>query len=582
MNALDRTRIAEADRHALSVLVVDDEAWLAEELADGMGSAGIAARIVHSAAEALAVLATDATIGVVVTDLRMPGQDGLSLARHLIEGRRPEHALKLVVMTGHATIDDAAAAVRTGVFDFLRKPFALDEMLSAVTKALDAARRERCEAVSRHAAASRLAMAEAETASLRDRDPETGLPDRAAFLSCLATLSAEGGALVLGLDRMGAVAEGAGRGMLADILAKVAGRLRATVPADALLARTGDAEFGVAMPMLTDALARQLGLAMLQAIAMPIASHGHTILPTGHVGFALAAAIGATPADAATQVALGAARRGGHTRVVGFTPAMHDAAARRLRLEQDLHRAIGLGGIRLHFQPIANPVDRRAFAFEALMRWRHPELGTISPGEFIPLAEENGSILDLGALAVAEAARQAAAWRGWIEAGHYISVNVSARQLVNMDLPALFAAALRGEGLPASALVCELTETLAADEEARPVLRELRAMGVRIALDDFGVGYSSLGMLRRLPVDLAKLDRSLIVEGAKDASGRQLLIGMANVISALGLKVVAEGVETEEQFALACAAGCTGVQGYLLSPPLAAKDATDFIAAQTG
>lgn len=556
----------------LGVLVVDDESWVAEELADGLRDAGFPVRVAQSAAEALRRLASEPEIGVVVTDLRMPGEDGLSLARRLLEDRRGERALRLVVMTGHATIDDATAAVRTGVFDFLRKPFALDEMLAVVGTALDAAAREREEAALRHSTMSRLAVAEAETETLRGSDSLTGLPNRAVLLRRLASLPPGGGALVVAIERIAAIAEGAGHDTADAALREAARRMLAVIPDGCLVARTGDAALAAILPDITEAEMHRLGCAVLAAIAEPMRCLGHSVALSASLGFVLASERGATPPEMALEAALAAARRMGAGAVVGFTPAMHAAAARRMRIEHELRDAVALGQLALHYQAVADPQRLRPYAFEALMRWHHPALGPVPPAEFIPLAEENGTILDLGAMAIAGAACQAAAWRGWIAGGRSISVNVSARQLMGADVPRLFARALEAERLPHTALVAELTESFAAGAGAVPVLRELRRIGLRVALDDFGVGYSSLGMLRELPVDIVKFDRSLVANAALDPPGRQLLLGMAGMVGALGLKVVVEGIETPAQLAIAAEAGCAGVQGYLVGRPLPAAD----------
>jgi diguanylate cyclase (GGDEF)-like protein len=564
---------------ALSVLVVDDEVWIAEELAIGLKEAGMRVQTAVSAIQARAALAACNDIGVVVTDIRMPGEDGLSLVRRAVMNRPPLRAVETVVMTGHATVDDAVAAVRAGAFDFVRKPFPLDEIIGVVGDALARA------AEKRRAARSGFGLAPAVGTV---QDEAHGVADRAAFVARLrAAAEAEPEALrdaaviALDLDHFGALNDAAGSAAGDAVLAEVAARMRRQLGPDWFLARLGADDFA--------AFARDAGGAeglaaaaerLRAALERPFLVQGESFAVTASMGTAHGSVAGGGRLDDAALLAMGAARRAGGARVTAFVPALRTTAERRLAILKALRQATDLGQMELHYQPIFRAADRRLIGFEALLRWRHPELGPISPAEFIPLAEDGPAILTIGAWVIEAAARQAAAWRRLGPAAPYIAVNVSGRQVAETDVPGRFATALAAHGLPAEALVAEITETVAAGPAAGAVVAALQAQGIRVALDDFGMGYSSLGVLGSLRVNTVKLDRSLLSGIERPGRERQLFAGLATTIRALGLSIVAEGVETEEQFRAVAEAGCQATQGYLLGAPLRAAAAEALVVAE--
>jgi diguanylate cyclase (GGDEF)-like protein len=571
----------------LSVLVVDDEVWIAEELALGLEESGLKVKIATSAITAQAALAETVDVGVVVTDIRMPGEDGLSLVRRLVMNRPDSEAIETVVMTGHATIEDAVAAVRAGAFDFVRKPFTLDEMIAVVTAARHRAAAKRREAQDRVTEAQRLLLAEAQREEARARDALTGLPNRSAFAAHLTELSAEqmrDGAgivvIVVDIDNFAALNEAAGSATGDAVLLAMATRLQRTTGPGWFVARIGSDEFGLASG---DCASQADALAMAERIRLaveePVNHTSGMLRLTASVGVAHRVAGDHVALDDAALVAGSVARREGGSRCVLFTPAMQEAAERRLAITQDLPYAVERKQISLYFQPIFRIEDRRLLGFESLLRWRHPTLGFVSPGEFIAIAEESRLIVDLGGWAIRAAARQAAEWKAATERQLYVTVNLSGRQIAEADMPAQFRAALEAEGLPAAALVAEVTETVALGPKAGETVDALRALGIRVALDDFGAGYSSLGVLGGLSVDTVKIDRALVMRVVTDTRERRLLTGLVATIHALGLKVVAEGVETEGQLEVVRQAGCEAVQGYLLGRPLTAAAATTLVEA---
>ena len=266
------------------------------------------------------------------------------------------------------------------------------------------------------------------------------------------------------------------------------------------------------------------------------------------------------------------AKEHGRGRFELFDQAMHARVMRRLGAESELRRAIDRDELRLHYQPIVAVDDGALVGVEALVRWQHPERGLVPPAEFIPLAEETGVIVTLGRWVIAEACEQAARWRrehpDWPALG--MSVNLSTRQLADRELVDCVSASLRESGLPAGDLTLEITESVLMQEVDSFVemLQALKATGVRLGLDDFGTGYSSLGYLRRFPLDVLKLDRLFVSELGADPAADSIIAAVIDMARALGMQVVAEGVETDAQLSILRRLGCHLAQGYHFSRPL--------------
>ncbi|HYD56424.1 MAG TPA: bifunctional diguanylate cyclase/phosphodiesterase, partial [Burkholderiales bacterium] len=270
------------------------------------------------------------------------------------------------------------------------------------------------------------------------------------------------------------------------------------------------------------------------------------------------------------------AKESGRSNYQFFTEQMNLSASRRLAMENDLRRAITRGELRVHFQPIVEANSGKVVAHEALVRWQHPERGLLNPGEFIQIAEDTGLILKIGEWMLKEACR----WATFIgvERGMPVSVNLSARQFNDSRLVSLVAGALKESGLPANLLELEITESTAMQhtEATMSTLRKLKELGVSIAIDDFGTGYSSFSYLKLFPVNTLKIDRSFVAEVERNGDHRAIVAAIIALAQVLGLKVVAEGVETEAQKQFLRGFGCEHVQGYLTGKPVdpetAAKD----------
>jgi EAL domain-containing protein (putative c-di-GMP-specific phosphodiesterase class I) len=249
---------------------------------------------------------------------------------------------------------------------------------------------------------------------------------------------------------------------------------------------------------------------------------------------------------------------------------MNDAATERFELVNGLREAIYSGQLIVMFQPQIDVVREELIGAETLVRWEHPTRGIVSPSEFITVAEETGMMVPLGEWVLQTACRAAVGWRALPHAR--VSVNISGRQLEQSDFPERVVAILEETGLPPSRLELELTESLAASEVALVALARLRAIGIRTAIDDFGTGHSSLARLKRLPVDMLKVDQSFVRGAADTDPDAVILEAIILMARGLGLDIIAEGVETPEQMASLCRRGCSLMQGYLFSKPIRRED----------
>jgi predicted signal transduction protein with EAL and GGDEF domain len=258
-----------------------------------------------------------------------------------------------------------------------------------------------------------------------------------------------------------------------------------------------------------------------------------------------------------------------------FKPSMDEQVRSRRKMEIDLRAALAEKQFELYFQPILSVADRRVESFEALVRWKHPIRGNVPPLEFLPLAEENGLIVQIGEWVLREACLQVAQWPKHIK----VAVNVSVVQFKSPELLKTISQAMKAAGIDGSRLIAEVTESVMIKdaEQAISTLHSIRDLGIAIAMDDFGTGYSSLGYLRRFPFDKIKIDKSFVSElGQGEASGA-IVRAATGLAKALGMGAVAEGIETEDQLARVASEGCSEAQGYLISRPMPAREVFGFL-----
>ena len=379
---------------------------------------------------------------------------------------------------------------------------------------------------------------------------------------------------LLGLNGFKNVNDELGRPVGDRVLQALGARLAAAAPAGALVARMGGDEFAL---LLTDAGAddiRAVAASLAGALAAPVAAGGHEL----YVGIAigLAGGSGVDPVEVLRQAeaAMYAAKHTGEP-VRRWSPVLDERAGAHVRLGAEIRAALDTGQFRVVYQPIVELPSGRVAAVEALVRWEHPERGMVSPAEFVPVAERNGLIVELGEWILRTACQRLATWRHTLgdAAPDRVSVNVSARQLARPHFAATVERALADSGLPPSCLAVEVTETAVFEGgQAVAALHELRGLGVRIALDDFGTGHSSLGLLQTVPVDILKVDKSFVDNITGEGRHTVIAEALIQVSRGLGLVAVAEGVETAAQAAALHRLGYRLLQGYHFGRPVADPD----------
>jgi diguanylate cyclase (GGDEF)-like protein len=417
------------------------------------------------------------------------------------------------------------------------------------------------------------------------RDPLTGLPNRSRFAEQVGRGLRNGSelcVLVLDLDDFKTLNERWGGDLGDRVLRTAADRLSSRLRSGDVLARLDGDEFAVLVNGDRE-VGRQVADALLAALAEPLLVDGHGLVVSVSAGLAATrgsvAAEGTADAPSMTvdallrnaELAMYAAKASARGRLVVYEDDMGRAWRERAVLIEELAAARGAGQLEVHYQATIRLVDGAITGFEALVRWRHPQRGLVPPLDFIGLAEESGSILDIGEFVLEEAVRQAVTWSR--DGDLHMAVNVSPRQLLDTGFPAFVQRTLSENGLPASRLTLEVTEgVLVADHRlVAGQLERLRGLGVQI-IDDFGTGYSSLSYLRRLPADVLKIDRSFVSDLHGDPTAVALVAAILDLAASLGLSVIAEGVENGEQAAALTLLGCPEAQGYLYARPQPASE----------
>jgi diguanylate cyclase (GGDEF)-like protein/PAS domain S-box-containing protein len=495
------------------------------------------------------------------------GAARLNAALRLVADEATTQSVDIKVRCDDGTIVDCAVVVK-GLFDDKGKQIGFRSVVQDIS--------ERKRAVE-------------QLEQLAFYDQLTGLPNRAMFTRELDALLAgdewgDAALLLLDLDRFKDVNDSLGHTSGDELLSKVSAMIASRLRSEHLLARIGGDEFAIIMR-------RSRGQRDAAALAASIIEgvSGSILLSNGEVAIGTSIGIAFPNGESSglnlfrkADLALYKAKEGGRGCFEFFRQDMDEALQHKMRLERDLKRAVMEdSGLSVHYQAQADLRLGRITGFEALLRWSHPALGNISPAQFIPVAETSHLIIDLGRWVLRKAACQ---MKAWIDAGHEpreISVNVSAAQLWHSDLVADVTKVLAETGLPPHLLCLELTESLLAnpsEQRVRSEIGRLKDLGVKLALDDFGTDYSSLGYLTQLPFDKLKIDRVFVDGVASSDRRRELLKGIVALGHGLGMTVVGEGAEKAEEIEILTQLGCDVAQGYVLARPLPAAQAVAMAA----
>jgi diguanylate cyclase (GGDEF)-like protein/PAS domain S-box-containing protein len=431
---------------------------------------------------------------------------------------------------------------------------------------------------------------EAKLEHLARYDPLTDLPNRAVFSDRLRQVlsrrarRAPVAVYFLDLDRFKRINDSLGHAAGDDVLREVAHRLRGVLRPEDTIARFGGDEFTILCETVGGVLeAVSIADRLQRPLRLPLRAGGAELRLSASIGVALCEPgegfEGDRLIDDADAAMYRAKERGG-ARTELFDIGMRDSAVEALVIEQELQRAIEQGELRLFYQPSVDLSTGEVVGAEALVRWQHPTRGLLSPDKFLDVAEETGLIVPLGAWVVSEACRRLAGWHGRPEGADLrLSINLGARELTHPDAVTTVLGAVRRSGIDPAALTIEVTESTAmADRDTGfRALRDLSGLGV--AIDDFGTGYSSLDQLRRMPVDVVKVDRSFVSRMSEDSTDCELVAAVIGMGRALKLTVVAEGIETEEQAASLREMGCGLGQGFLYARPLPAEEFDEILVA---
>lgn len=389
--------------------------------------------------------------------------------------------------------------------------------------------------------------------------------------------------MCLDLDQFKTVNDTLGHPIGDELLKHVAERLRSCTREPDTVARLGGDEFAIIMTQVQEPRdATSLALRIQESISKPYQIGGHQIVTNISIGISVAPVDG-TDADMLLKnadMALYGAKNDGRATYRFFEPEMDSRMKARRELEMDLRNALMNRQFELHYQPLVTLQDNAISALEALLRWNHPTRGTISPADFIPIAEETGLIVQIGEWVLSTACKETVNWPDHVK----VAVNVSPAQLKSRNFLNTVTAALRESGMPAGKLQLEITETVLMQNTFATLetLHALRKLGIQIAMDDFGTGYSSLSYLRSFPFDKIKIDRSFIQDLANGAEPLAIVHAVAGLAKCLNITSTAEGVETRQQFDTLLAMGCTEMQGYLFSRARPAKEVSQFFAEGAG
>lgn len=560
------------DREKPLILIIDDEAPIRQLLMEVLKDSYVCCEA-ESAEQALAALARD-NFDLVLSDIRMGGMSGLELVPH-VHSIAPDCVV--VMISGQNNIETAIEALRVGAFDYITKPLDIQLVEAAVRRAMT--HHKLLEDKRRHEnhLEDLVQSRTAEIERLAHFDSLTDLPNRLLFTDRLTQAlklpqrdNQRLGTLLLRLDRFKIINDTLGHTIGDRLLRDFAERIKDSIGQESTLARFEGDEFALLVPNLKGSgnILNSLGR-IRDLLRAPFVLDEHKLYITLTAGISLSPTDGENAQELLKNagVALNRALSLGGNNYEFYRSDMNARALARLTMEAELRRALENGELKLHYQPQVELSTQRIVGAEALARWQHPKLGLLPATEFIPLAENTGLITLLGEWAMREGCRQTACWQQAGADDLRVAVNVSARQFQQKDFVKMVGDILAETSLAPSSLELEITETsiMQDPEHVITLLTELKELGVSIAIDDFGIGYSSLMYLKRFPIDRLKIDRMFVSDSTTDSDDAALVMTIITMAHNLRLNVMAEGVETEEQLKFLRLLKCDEGQGYLFA-----------------
>jgi len=573
--------------HPPSLLVVDDIPENIHELLEALKDE-YRIMVASNGAKALDVLQGAALPDLILLDIMMPDLDGYEICRR-IKALPQGNRIPIIFVTVIDATEEKIKGFELGAADYITKPFDIDEVKARIRTHLELARLRRFleDLVAQRTAL--LQVSEEKYRTLAHRDPLTGFPNRVLFAEMLqhAILHAESkqsqfALLNIDLDNFATINESLGHSLGDQLLVEVGRRLQKLLPESDAIARIAGDEFSVILDCSNgtpsiDLLAQR----MIDALAPPFMLKDHSVYVGASIGIAVYPIDGANTEilQSNADTALHQAKLAGRGVLRFFSPEMGLRAKQRLTLEAELRQALAKEELRVHYQPQVDLISGEIVGLEALVRWQHPERGLVPPAEFIPLAEESGLVVALGDWVLRETCRQIRRWADDGLASRQVAVNISAVQLSRGHLVESIKKTLTETGIAPHHLELEITESfvMADRDQSFKVLRDLKALNIRLSIDDFGTGYSSLGYLQQLEVDKLKVDISFVRDMTTNIGNASIVKAVIALGHSLGLEVVAEGVEDAGQARYLRSLRCDVMQGYLISRPIPAEEMTRFL-----